>query len=470
MFVVGGWGIVATMLLGAGAVQSVAVGTGARLSWSGIERSPQQMKSETETSGADTVLARYFAQLQADGMDPANHGVWLQQGYRHLGSYNGSVPRSAASLTKVATSLAALDKWGVNHRFVTKFWTDGEIQGDRLVGNLIVEGGGDPFFVWEEAIAVGQALNQLGIREVTQDLVLTGQFNMNFLPDPQDPDRFPDNYAGELLKVAFDADKWTPPVEKFFKDASDTLDPVEPEVRIAGKVRLLPQVKPTEERATLLVERRSFPLVQLLKLMNLYSNNAMAEQLAEQLGGGPAIAQTLAESMDFPANEIQLINGSGLGVDNRISPRAATAMVFRLAHTLENPVDGTKSYTLADVFPVAGFDRATIKDRNMPVGSAVKTGTLNAVSALSGLFATETYGVTGFAIVNGGLPRILRINQDRLLQNLQGAWGKPGSIPTALTPQKNQQGRTHSDPKVGDRQRSIIPLLTSPKPSKTTVQ
>ncbi|MGD1851397.1 MAG: D-alanyl-D-alanine carboxypeptidase, partial [Cyanophyceae cyanobacterium] len=91
-----------------------------------------------------------------------------------------------------------------------------------LVGNLIVEGGGDPFFVWEEAIAVGQALNRLGIRQVTQDLVLTGQFNMNFLPDPQDPERFPKNYAGELLKIALDAGQWTPPVEKIFADAAPT--------------------------------------------------------------------------------------------------------------------------------------------------------------------------------------------------------------------------------------------------------
>ncbi|MGD1851396.1 MAG: D-alanyl-D-alanine carboxypeptidase [Cyanophyceae cyanobacterium] len=241
---------------------------------------------------------------------------------------------------------------------------------------------------------------------------------------------------------------------------------MKPGVKIAGKVRLLPQVKPTKERATLLVVRRSLPLVQLLKLMNLYSNNAMAEQLADQLGGGPAIAQALAESMDFPAGEIQLINGSGLGVDNKISPRAATALVLRLAHTLRHPADGAKSYAIADVFPTAGFDKATIKDRKMPGGSAVKTGTLNAVSALAGVFPTHTYNAPGFAIINGGLPRVLRINQDRLLQNLQGLWGKPNPIPVELTPQKNQQGLTNHDPKLGDRHRTIIPLLTAPNPKE----
>ncbi|MEM9772776.1 MAG: D-alanyl-D-alanine carboxypeptidase [Cyanobacteria bacterium P01_D01_bin.73] len=462
-FFIGGWMMAATVLVGAGSVQSVAVGTGARLSWSGMARSPQQLADETRESGADTVLARYLTRLKADGIQSPNHGVWIQRGYQHLGSHKGTEPRSAASLTKVATSLAALEKWGVNHQFVTKFWTDGEIQGDRLVGNLIVEGGGDPFFVWEEAIAVGQALNRMGIREVTKDLVLTGRFNMNFLPDPQDPERFPDNYAGELLKVAFDADRWTPPVEKFFQDAADTLERVEPKVQIAGKVRLLPQVKPTPERATLLLTRRSLPMVQLLKLMNLYSNNAMAEQLADRLGGGPAIAKYLAASMEFPAREIQLINGSGLGVENKISPRAAAALVIRLAHTLRHPTNGEKSYNLADVFPVAGFDKATIKDRKMPAGSAVKTGTLNAVSALAGLFPTQNYDVTSFAIINGGLPRILRVNQDRLLQNLQGRWGKPMVMPHQLIPQANSQGRTNSDPKVGDRQRTIIPQPPSPK-------
>ena len=461
---VGSWlAISLAALVGMGSVQSVATGTGGRLSWSGMPRSPQQINQETQQSGLTPVLTQYLAQLRADGMDSTNHGVWVQWGDQHLGSYQGTVPRSAASLTKVATSLAALEKWGVQHRFETKFWTDGQVQADRLMGNLIVQGGGDPFFVWETAIAVGQELNALGIREVTGDVVLTGRFNMNFLPDPQDPDRFPPDYAGELLRVALDAERWTPPVEKGFETVPDQ---TKPRVKIAGEVRLLPQVQPSSDRATLLLTRRSLPLVELLKLMNVHSNNAMAEQLADQLGGGPTIARALAESMDFPANEIQLINGSGLGVDNKISPRAANALVLRLTHQLRYPANGAPSYTLADVFPISGINQGSIRDRKMPTGSTVKTGTLNAVSALAGLLPTQTHNTLSFAIINGGLPRILRLNQDRLLQTLQGKWGKPTPLPAAVTPTQDAQGRIMGDPNLGDRQRNIIPVPPSPVPQE----
>lgn len=445
-------------VLGMGSVEAIATGAGARLSWSGMPRSPQQLTEEGKKYGLDPVLKRYLAQLEADGINPENHGIWLQRGYQHLGNYNGHTPRSAASLTKIATSLAALEQWGAQHQFETKFWTDGLVQGDQLVGNLIVQGGGDPFFVWEEVIAVGQELNAMGIREVTGDLVLTGQFNMNFLPDPQEPNRFPPNYAGDQLRLALDADQWTPPVATAFEAVPEQTPP---RIKIAGQTRLLPQVQPSEPRATLLLVRRSLPLITLLKLTNLYSNNSMAEQLAEALGGGPAIARQLANTMDFSPHEIQLINGSGLGVDNRISPRAATALVLRLAHRLRYPDTGTVRYTLADVFPVSGFDQGTIQDRKMPKGSVVKTGTLNAVSALAGLLPTQPQGTTpdtvGFTIINGGLPRILRINQDKLLHRLQGTLGQPATLPHPVIPKKNPQGRTTSQPTIGDRQRNLTP-------------
>jgi len=39
-----------------------------------------------------------------------------------------------------------------------------------LQGDLIITGSGDPFLVWEEVIALGNSLNQLGIKRVTGNL------------------------------------------------------------------------------------------------------------------------------------------------------------------------------------------------------------------------------------------------------------------------------------------------------------
>ena len=57
----------------------------------------------------------------------------------------------AASLSKVAVTLAALETLGAEYQFVTQIGTNGSIQNGILQGDLIVEGSYDPFFVWEEA-------------------------------------------------------------------------------------------------------------------------------------------------------------------------------------------------------------------------------------------------------------------------------------------------------------------------------
>jgi len=67
-----------------------------------------------------------------------------------MANHQGTVPLPAASLTKIVTSLAALKTWGPAHQFglvqpACKRWS--------VAGDLIIQGSGDPFFVWEEAIA-----------------------------------------------------------------------------------------------------------------------------------------------------------------------------------------------------------------------------------------------------------------------------------------------------------------------------
>jgi D-alanyl-D-alanine carboxypeptidase/D-alanyl-D-alanine-endopeptidase (penicillin-binding protein 4) len=54
-------------------------------------------------------------------------------------------------------------------------------------------------------------------------------------------------------------------------------------------------------------------LAKILKQMNIYSNNNMAEMLAEFMGSALVVSQLAAKSAAVPPEEIQLIKGSGLG-------------------------------------------------------------------------------------------------------------------------------------------------------------
>ena len=352
------------------------------------------------------IINDYLDRLVSLGNDRDRQGIWLQSEWAFLADNHADNAFPAASLTKVATSLATLDKWGLDHQFVTRFYADGPIQNGVLQGNLIIEGGYDPLFVWEEAIAVGNALNQLGIQEITGDLVIVGNFAMNFKTEP--------DITGALFKQAINESQWSGLIEQQFAD----LPPATPRplVKILGQITNQATVPPNAQP---LLDHQSLPVAALLKQMNIYSNNDMAEMFANSVGGAAVVNQTALRLAQMPASGIQLQNGSGLGVDNRLSPQAVTRLYQALQAQLQ-----PHGMNIDDLFPVMGRDRrGTLEWRGMPKGLTVKTGTLNEVSALAGTIPTQERGTVWFSIINGG-PNFdrLRAEQDKMLQRIAQHW------------------------------------------------
>ena len=369
---------------------------------------------------AIATLDAYLARLDQSGLSQAQQGVWLQSGSKVWGEHQGSVPLPAASLTKLATSLAALSTWGTNHQFETLISTTGTLNNGVLQGDLIIQGGGDPLYVWEEAIALANRLQQLGIQQVTGDLVITGNFSMNYEENPVK--------SGTLLKQAFDADRWPPEAAQQYLQMPQST--ARPNLRILGQVYFTSSDALSARQPRPLIRHQSLPLAQLLKLMNIYSNNVMAQMLADLMGGAGRMAQTVAALTQVPINEVQLINGSGLGHGNQLSPRAASRILMGLSHQVE----GTP-WSLADLLPVSGRDVGTLEGRAIPRSAAVKTGSLWNVSALAGALPTQDRGVVWFTIINRGADLDgLRRQQDRMLTQLIQDWGDVNILPPDLQP------------------------------------
>lgn len=369
---------------------------------------------------ADLIVRQYFQTLANQGQAASSQGLWLQVGKYPVMTHSGDVPLPAASLTKVATTLAALEIWGADHQFETILSATGPVQNGVLQGDLIVQSQGDPLFVWEEAIALGNTLQKAGIRQVAGNLLVTPAFVMNFEPSPLQ--------SGVLLRQALDAELWPPEAAQQY-----TLLPPgtpQPQVSIQGSVQLISETDAQTRSSNVLVRHQSLPLSSILKAMNIYSNNEMAEQLAQLAGGPQVVARKAAEIAQVPPQEILLINGSGLGVENRISPRAVAAMFVAIQDLLK-----PEQLSVADLFPVAGRDGGTLDYRQLPTATTVKTGTLNTVSALAGVLPTRDRGLVWFVIQNQGSDiEGLRNQQDLLLQALTQHWGKPMILPKAITP------------------------------------
>ncbi|NEP00628.1 MAG: D-alanyl-D-alanine carboxypeptidase [Symploca sp. SIO2E9] len=380
---------------------------------------------------AQEIVEQYLEQLSSKGALPQNQGVWIQSGMRRLATHQSKVPLPAASFTKIATTIAALEQWEPSHRFETLVSATGSLKDGVLQGDLVITGSGDPFLIWQEAIALGNSLNQLGIRRVSGNLVISGDFYLNYERNPE--------IAGQLLRQSINGQAWSQVIAAGHR--SMLPETPKPQVMIDGDVKVA--TSPIAQKL-LLLRHWSLSMTQILREMNIYSNNELAQMLAQAVGGAEVISQLAAQHAGVPDQEIQLINGSGLGVDNRISTRAASAMFMALERFLE-----PHQLSIIDIFPVAGRDHdGTMLARQIPVGTTVKTGTLREVSALTGVMPTRDQGLVWFAIINGGWDiGNFRLQQDKLLEKLLQKWGTIPELnkstnykPVLLgDPQRNEQ-------------------------------
>ncbi len=357
----------------------------------------------------EAIVADYLARLERQGWSIPEQGIWIQVGQNVAAEHQGDVLLPAASLTKLATTLAAIETWPLDHRFDTLVGLRGQVQAGVLEGDLVIEGSGDPLLVWEEAIVLANRLQELGIRRVTGEILVTGSFTMNFEEDQED--------SLTALKQAMSASTW--PWEARQAYARLPSGTAQPSLQIDGEARWVPAIELENSGVEWVVRHQSLPLVAILKAMNIYSNNVMADMVADLVGGpGQVMAKAIAAT-DLPAEEISLSSGSGLGVENQMSPRVVVAITTALQQKL-----GREGFSIADVLPVSGEDMGTLVDRRLPLSAAVKTGSLADVSALAGMMPTAEKGTVWFAILNRGWDIVdLRVQQDQLLAAIQAHWG-----------------------------------------------
>jgi D-alanyl-D-alanine carboxypeptidase/D-alanyl-D-alanine-endopeptidase (penicillin-binding protein 4) len=312
-----------------------------------------------------------------------------------------------ASVTKVATTLALFRELGPEHRFETGFQASGPVHDGVLDGDLLVEAGGDPFFVYEDAFLVLLELRRTGVRDVTGRVRVRGPLVFNWRLDDSER-RLQLALAGRDGREA-----WTA-----VQGARAGAEPVPFEqagLHFAGR-----DGAARHGAATPLVIHESPPLRRIVKELNGYSNNVF-HVLSDRIGGPAAVQRLVRGSVAADLGpQIVITNAAGAGTTNRLSPRAAVAVVRALAEELRS-----HRMDLRDVLPVAGIDRGTLEDRFRAPGMrgavVAKTGTYGSlgVSSLAGVVHTQRFGTVAFAILNRGLTVLeARRRQDAFIEAL----------------------------------------------------
>lgn len=348
----------------------------------------------------DSVSAReYLADLDTRGirLDTQGFRVETLDGGFVLASHQENETFNPASVIKIATSMAALERFGPGHRFSTAFYVDGEVNAGVLEGDLILASDGDPVMDTNDLVRLGREVIRSGIRRVEGRVVVSGPFTVGNLHRR-------DQVARYLVRT----------------------------LRRIG-VRVPEEVSYDRVAGTEVARRLSDPLLEIVFYQNAHSVNETADRLGEALGGPRAVEDYLISRVGIPDDEVRIVQASGLRT-NRITARGTVLMLRRLVEWLES-----HDMEPEDVLPVAGVDAGTLRlrlNRRNERGAVVaKTGTLVAtdggVSALAGVVYTEEYGPLLFAILNASGPVTeYRRFQDQFVRDLlQEFGGKPDFNP-----------------------------------------
>jgi serine-type D-Ala-D-Ala carboxypeptidase/endopeptidase (penicillin-binding protein 4) len=106
---------------------------------------------------------------------------------RVVRSQNPDTPRSPASTIKVVTTIAALELLGPAYTWHTHASIRGEIESGVLDGDLILQGGGDPYMTLERWWSFARALRAKGLKRIHGDIVID---DTAFSLPPEDPGEF----------------------------------------------------------------------------------------------------------------------------------------------------------------------------------------------------------------------------------------------------------------------------------------
>lgn len=371
-------------------------------------------------------------------------------------------PVNPASLAKLLTTYAALDRLGPAWTWRTPVWLDGTLSDGVLDGSLVIRGSGDPTLVQERLWLLLRTLRQRGLREIRGDIVLDrGAFAL----PPIDPGAFdgeplrpynvaPDalllNYKSVIYGFVPDAARGRARVtqQPLLDGAPDAIEvPLVPGPCSDWRAGLKAQFgaggprfgggypaacgelnwpvadpDPATYNARLLaamwrdlggrldgrvrdgaapaarapdLEWPSPPLSEVVRDINKYSNNLMAQQLFLSLaladGEPPATFDRARQAMrgwltarlgDL-AQDVVLDNGAGLSRESRLTALA-------LARLLQQAWGSPVMSELMSSLPVSGLD-GTLRRARVGDGRAhLKTGSLRDVAGVAGYVLSDS--------------------------------------------------------------------------------
>jgi serine-type D-Ala-D-Ala carboxypeptidase/endopeptidase (penicillin-binding protein 4) len=400
------------------------------------------------------------------------------------------LPVPPASVTKMITSLYALEALGPAHRFVTRVLATGPVRNGIVQGDLILAGGGDPTLDTDRLAGLAERLAQAGVKGITGTFGIyanalpqiaqidTGQpdhvgynpaisgLNLNFnrvhfswqrrngdyaLAMDARGTRFVPPVAMATMAVAdretplfaYEAgrerDQWSVARSALGREGSRWL-PVRQPPRYAGDVFgwlaagqgiTLPPAVPIAALpvalADMLASERSEPLAGVLTDMLLYSTNLTAEVVGLTASGRATLAQSAAA--------MTLWGKAALGMTSDFVDHSGLgAASHTTAADMVRVLVAAQGVRHGALLPGILRDVGMRDDAGKVIEGHVvqvrgKSGTLNFVSGLAGFILPPSGRKLAFAVYAADVPRRAALGRDGMEDPAGGeSWTKRARV------------------------------------------
>lgn len=363
---------------------------------------------------SDTALVKKWIQLNKDYSIDNDKQAFC---YRYQGELKGKNAHSKvtiASVSKLITSLWAIEQLGIDYQYPTKFYLSGK--------KLHIEGSLDPVYSQRKLFFLLAQLNTLGIKELEE---ITFDEGLRIYTKAE-------RYSGDVLTItpsrtaANLKDFWnTPGWQKLIPAYNDFVKSTPESIRKSlnipdshtelelkvGQVRHVDKNPFSESDKYLHLS----PMIEkYLKFTNIVSNNYIADQTFDKLGGEKAFDEyftKIAKEMDpdhkntrvgYGEDEatVKMFTGSGLNTTRnggRVDNYANCSMVTLLVERL-NDILNRDQVHISKVVAVPGTDGGTFRSRlkspRLNRTYVAKTGTLYHTSALAGIFFGDNTNIS----------------------------------------------------------------------------
>ncbi|MGH2727128.1 MAG: D-alanyl-D-alanine carboxypeptidase/D-alanyl-D-alanine-endopeptidase, partial [Actinomycetota bacterium] len=358
---------------------------------------------------------------------PATPGILVLRGGRAAVAINADRPFLPASLLKLATTTTAMLTFGPDHRFVTRLL--GRAPSAATTGTVTLVGGGDPTLATEayrrehflpkpdDPIPVpvfaggsptveqfAAAIAAAGVRRIQGHLLVDDRLfdaqrtQPGWIPDYQRNDPDIANIGALTVNEGYsdvDATKlYSDPAVGAGRRLVAAL--AARGIVVTGKVKRGSAAAGTGELARVL----SPPLGEIVEYTNRYSANYPAELMLKSIGArfggsgttaaGARVVREKLGAIKIPLAGFVMADGSGLSLDNRMTPRTLGTILDWIL-----TADGKGGDVLRNSLPVAGGPGTLFKRMTKPpTGGNLrgKTGFIRKVRGMAG-WATPSDGV-----------------------------------------------------------------------------